>query len=175
MALYSTSDGAIELPDFAVDAAARYGKRLAKLTGDFLRRSGFCPQLKDGELGSCGLPADVLLDLGSLLLLRTWHENRLCEFLSADVPSLEDAGSAFVQQLADVVRGNSSFLSRLDQVVFANWVQSVAWDGPLELQADLVVGEIDEDTLVDAIAELIWPHRHDSAIDGDHANQVVNP
>ena len=95
------------------------------------------------------------------MLLQEWNEIGLFEFLSADVPSLEDAGRAFVQQLAGVVRGKSSFVSQLDRVVFMVWVQSVAWDGPSELQTDLVVGEINEDALVDAVAELIWAHRHD--------------
>ena len=37
---------------------------------------------------------------------------------------------------------------------------SFAWEAPRILQAQIVIGAIDEDALVDALADLVWSMRH---------------
>jgi len=175
MALITQRDGSLEIPDFAVAAATRHAEHTAELTGEFLRSIGICRGLHGGEVRSCGLSADVLLDLGALLQLQTWLRDGLCEFLPAGTPSFEDAQRAFVRQIHDVVAGKCRFVSQLYLVVLGVWMRSVAWDGQLELKADFVVGEVDEDALLDAVAELIWAHRHDRIDGSSKTTTVVQP
>jgi hypothetical protein len=174
MALFSIREGSLEIPDYVVAAVTCHAERMADRVAEFLQFVGIS-QVDKGDGRSCGLSADTLLDLGALLLLATWDRSGVNRFLPADTPSFDDASRAFQQRLDDAAVGKFEKNDHLHQEVFKAWLTSVAWEGPVELQADFAVGEIDEDALVDAIAELIWPHRHDQAIDVEHASQVVNP
>ncbi len=114
--------------------------------------------------GAIGLPIQFCVELAAILQLHAWEEAGLRGFLPADVPSCEEALTDLVHRTRtapqDFTGAGGVQLAPL--VIFA-WVTRFAWAAPNFLQADVVLGQADEDALVDAMANLLWKHRHDSA------------
>lgn len=106
------------------------------------------------------LPAQFLLGLGVVMRLATWESKGLFAHREVGIPSVTEV-------LQDVVRRTA----RLDDVgpdpaVVMLWLKVLdlsigrfAWEGQSTLGADVLVGDADEDALLDALARLCWACR----------------
>jgi hypothetical protein len=174
MALFLTRDGSPEFPDHVTAGVLRHAERVANLVAGFLKFIDF-PLAPDAAENQCnGLPAATLLELGAFLLRVTWGNSGVDQFLPADTPSLETAARAIRKRIADGAVGIFDENAELHRAVSRAWFNSMAWDCPIGHDADFAVSVIDEDALVDAIAGLIWQHRHDQAICIEKTSQAVD-
>jgi len=109
------------------------------------------------------LPRDFLLGLGASFRLTLWEAAGIQVHRDAGLPSARDA-------FLDVFRSftDPAAASRTDGLWFRVCLLSVkylAWTGPQDLSAELTLGDMkedEEDALVNAVAKLLWTHRHDS-------------
>jgi len=80
------------------------------------------------------------------------------------LPTSKDAAENLTEQVTNGLRqlysANNAPLSRW---ILQVWLDKFGWDARAILHADVVVGEVDEDGLVEALARLLWEHRHDQA------------
>lgn len=156
MALFPTREGMLEIPDRLVAAVARQAERQADLTVAALDASGLFPKLSELQL-----PAAFLLDLGATLQIGVWERQGLREHLPADLPSYRDAAADLARRATE---GPSAFSgldsARLSRRVMQVGVELFAWAGEEFLQADIIVGDVDEESFVDLLAEFLFTHRH---------------
>jgi hypothetical protein len=106
------------------------------------------------------LPGWFLLELAAALQLWIWEHSGIRLHLDAGLPPAGDALRAVFCRLTaapgEEATGEGTPLSR---AVLARLAEHCGWSGQEDLGADLLLGEADEDALVDALADLIWTHR----------------
>lgn len=122
--------------------------------------------------GSKGLPLGFLLELGSICQLKYWEISGLRDFLPPGLPTSEDASTDLYKRATTTAPEEFYSIENdhLGRQLLAVWLERFAWAAPNLLQADVVLGEVDEDSLVDGLARLLWVHRNDPASEGDHGN-----
>ena len=168
MALLTTGEGSLEIPDFVVDAVTRNAEFRAGLTAAFLDAAGLVGESQYDHPRSCGLSADTLLELGFVLQLAYWELHGFRQHLPDEVPLVREAATSFAKRAAERAGGGEFRRSEeLSNQVFDIWWRRFAWDGREILQADVVLGDIDEDQLIDVMAKFLWDHRHDIQQDSD--------
>ena len=108
------------------------------------------------------LPAGFLLELSAVIELGLWERHGLRRHLNTDLPTFRQAAAALG---ARALKGPAEFdgpdAAPLSGRVLQVWVEHFAWDGPELIGADVVVGDFDDDEVVDVLAEFIWTHRHE--------------
>ncbi len=153
----------MEAATSVIQAVALNAKRQAYLVAAYLQQVD--PLLKrDGyPSGANGLPAGFLLELGAVLMLGHWNRKGLLAFLPADVPAYADVVGE-LNRRAIIVHFKllDSIASHLVRQVQQLWLERFAWEAPnlLPADADFVLGDVDEDLLVEAVAQLLWTNRH---------------
>jgi len=157
-----TNDGPVEIPDAAILAVTRNAEMQADLTAAFLDATGLFPKADDRRLEPVRLPAAFLLELGAVLQLGLWEMDGTSALLKAALPSSKHAAEHLTKLVTTDLRqlfstNNAPLSRRLLQV----WLDEFGWDARAILHADVVVGDVDEDGLVEALARLLWEHRHD--------------
>ena len=144
-----------------IQAVARNAEHQAILVAAFLNQVD--PLLKRDGLPSVatGFPAGYLLELGAALTLGYWNRKGLLAFLPSDLPAYADA-VAELKSCAVIGRFQllDCIASHLVRQVRQTWLERFAWEAPNLLQADFVLGDVDEDVLVEAVAEFLWVNRH---------------
>jgi hypothetical protein len=136
---------------FAVDGA----EEEADWVGVFLTAAGVVP----GE--SRGFPPGLLLDLGGMTRLRAWEEAGLDVHLQAGLPDAHRALEHIIDILISAAK-NPAEIARaghIGRAVFDLRMNRFAWAGPVELQVDVALDNIEEDTLIAALADLLWAAR----------------
>jgi hypothetical protein len=152
-----------ELPSDLVRAvaqdAALDADRVGAFLDEFLRRLRLAPAEGRPPLR---WPRDFLQELGAALRLLAWEANGIRSHLQAALPPAEQAlRDAFRWlQLATAPQASAA-PPRLLPRVLALCVERFAWNGRVELGADVALGEADEEVLVAVIADFLWCHRHD--------------
>lgn len=158
MVAFAASDGSLELPDPLVRAVVRHAHRRAEWTIVALDATGLF------ESEAPQLPAGFLLELSAVVELAVWEHHGLREHLDVDLPTSQEA---LANLAARTLKGPTAFEgpnpAPLSSRVLQVWVERFAWDGPELLGADVVVGDFDDDELVEVLAELIWTNRHELA------------
>lgn len=104
------------------------------------------------------LPREFLLNLGAALRLCIWECKGIHVHREMSLPTGREA-------LVDVFRAatDADAAARSTQLatrVVALFIDRFAWIGRSELRADLVLGSLSEDALVNAMAEFLWAHRN---------------
>ena len=156
-----TSD---EVHPALVAAVAENAERQAVMVAGLL--DALDPRLKEAGFptGAAGLPAEFLLELGALCQLTLWEGERLRDYLPPELPTAQQAKADFHYRATNAP---DSFQSRptgmLPTQIMQVWLERFAWAAPNLLQADIVLGDADEDALVDALAQFLWDHRHDDS------------
>ncbi len=109
-----------------------------------------------------GLPIQFCVELAAILQLHAWEEAGLRGLLPADLPSCKEALADLIHRTRTAPQGftGADGVQLSPAVIFA-WVTQFAWAAPNFLHADIVLGQADEDALVNALAKLLWKHRHD--------------
>jgi hypothetical protein len=156
MALMSeTTEGLLHISDFQIQAIVRHARYKAQLTAFVLNTMGLLPTKP-----YC-VPGMYLLELAAVLELGMWERQGLRQFLDTDLPTFDEAAAELARRAnlgPDEFRGPDA--APLNQRVLKVWLENFAWN-PGELSApSLLVGQIDEDCLVDTLAEFIWNNRN---------------
>ena len=173
MAVLTTGDGSLDVPDFVINAVARNAEFRAELTAAFLNAAGLVGKSHDGHVRSCGLSADALLELGFVLQLAYWELHGLRSHLPEELPRVGEAATSLAKRAAERASGGEFRRSEeLSNQVFGVWWRRFAWNGRELLQADVVLGDIDEDQLIDVMAKFLWDHRHDIQQDSDKTANI---
>ncbi len=152
------------LPDVdphVLQAVVQNAERQALMVAAYLKHVD--PQLKrDGfPSGADGLPAGYLLELGATLMLGQWDLQGLRTFLPSELPAFADATRILKHRAASATREFSNVDSaHLSRQIGQIWLERFAWEAPNLLQADVVLGDVDADALIEAVAQLVWANRH---------------
>jgi len=147
-----------DVPSELIRAVADGADRDANLVVQFLEALSQTPAGSLLAKRPLHLPADFLLRLGASLRLFCWEQSGIAIHRRMGLPSARQALRNVFQSLAD-----PQVAAQADDVCL--WVvvlstEAFAWAGRAELDAELLLGDMDEDSLVDALAEFLWTHRH---------------
>lgn len=103
------------------------------------------------------LPADFLRRLGAALRLWHWEMHGILIHREYGLPSADTAVRDTILALTDPAAAE-----RIDPVprqVFLLSVERFAWNARAELDADVTLGDVAEDTVLEALADFLWAHR----------------
>ena len=153
-------------PPELIARVAEQAARDADLTADFLKGVGLDPHPGTTR----PLPSDFLLELGAAMRLLAWEVNGL-DLLDAGLPTARDAILQTFQGAVRRIHDPSSPAPTLCRTLFRITVERLAWAGPRDLHAEILLDIPDEDELVEAMARFLWDHREaPPADDGSEAS-----
>ncbi len=139
------------------EAVAREATRDAENVAVFLRELGFVPSADR----PVRLPPRFLLHLGAALRLLVWESVGLRVHQDSGLPRAEQAIIDAFGLLEGPAVAGTEHPVELPRSVVALFVDRFAWHGRRDLDSDVVLDDhVDEDDLVDALAELLWDARH---------------
>ena len=157
-----TRDGFPNISDSEIRAVTRNATRQADLTAVALKATGLFASSEGGRPDWSRLPPGYLLELGSTLQIGLWERQGLLPHLDSDLPSFREAAQTLVDR---AVKGPAEFggadATPLCRRVTQVYLNRFAWDAPELLDAEVVLGDADEDDFVDLLAEFVWTRRHE--------------
>ena len=107
-----------------------------------------------------GLPLGFLMELGAIMQLQMWERSGVRPLLPTELPTVAvAAGELNARVQADpteFARAESAVLSRR---LLNVWMEHFSWTAPVALGVDIVIGRVDEDALVETVAQLLWNYR----------------
>jgi hypothetical protein len=168
MVTNQNSEGPTRAAAAVIVAVTRHAYQQAHLAIAFLKHFGLCD---DGQVG---LPIRFLIELTAVLRLGIWERNGLYSLLGSKLPSYREAMGQLLERCK---KGRYEFEGPAATPLYAQvllvWVRQFAWDGPELLQADVLVGDPDEDELIDLLAQFVWTHRNDlqHIVRGDNSDE----
>jgi hypothetical protein len=150
-------------PADLLQAVAQDAASDAERVAQFLDALGLRPTGEGAAAVPVRLPAFFLVGLGAALRLLAWEERGLHAPRDAGLPPAHEAlREAFRAATASAPPQEKERAATLLACrVLAVFVERLAWSGRPLLGADVELGEADEDAVVDALADLLWAHRHD--------------
>jgi len=142
----------------------------AELAAAFLEAYGFRPRKKRSDSTAC-LPEDspararaecVLLNLGAAMQIAAWERAGLRPELPADLPTAEEAFRNLMPLEKPSPSGKTRIVAELSMKVFKAWLQRFSRSSQATLGTDVLlpVAAASEDTLLAALADLLWNNRH---------------
>jgi hypothetical protein len=155
------NDETLVVPDAVIQAAIRRAERQAEMVIAAFDEHGLFPQRP------VALPAGFLLELGAVMELGLWERQGLRAHLDSALPTYREATyrEATDAFLARAKQGAAAFGSPetvlLHNRVLRVWMEHFAWDGPDILQAELILGDVDDEEFANMLADFVWQHRHD--------------
>jgi hypothetical protein len=150
-----TKDGPLKISEFQAHAVVRHAQYKAKLTAFALESTGLFPNKP-----IC-LPGMYLLELSAVLELGMWERQGLRQFLDTDLPTFDEAAAELARRAnlgLDEFCGPDA--APLNQRVLQVWLENFAWETGELSGPGLLVGQVDEDSFVNALAEFIWSNRN---------------
>jgi hypothetical protein len=151
-----------QMPPALIAAVERAINELAAMAAVCLKVFDEKMKLPGRAKGAAGLPIQFFVEIAAVLQIRAWEETGLHGSLSPRLPSYAEAAADLHRRARtapeDFIGADGLQLSPI--VIIAS-VQQFAWAASNLLQADFVLGQIEEDALVDALATLLWNYRHD--------------
>jgi hypothetical protein len=132
----------------------------ADLTIALLRAIGITPE-PDKPIT---LPASLLLDLGAAMRIRAWESDGI-DPRRLGLPAAKDALRRVLRD-GEARAHNSTSAPSLSPAVLRAAGELLAWAGPSDLGADLLLDYPDEDKLVEAIARYLWERREPAVGEG---------
>jgi hypothetical protein len=164
MAPYSGSLSLNQYPPDLIQAVTQNAADDADRVGQFLTEIGLRPAAAGAAPPApLRFPTFFLVGLGAALRLLAWEQSGLHAHRDAGLPSAQEAFRQLAQALTGLepIAVKEQQASQLALRVLAFFVESLAWNGRAILDADLQLGEAEEEPLVEALAHLLWAHRHD--------------
>jgi hypothetical protein len=140
--------------DLALDIAtvvARDAYRDADRVGLFLAHLG----MKGTPEKPLALPPSFLLRLGFALRLLDWEQKGYYFHREVGVPEAQLAIREAFLRLNDV----DADPTKSSSAILNLSLERFAWSGPPELGADIALHGVQDDTLLEALADLLWTHR----------------
>ncbi len=146
-----------ELVRYATDEAVRDADEVIA----FLKGVGLAPS----PGGTAALPPGVLLDLGAVVRLRRWEAAGVSIHRDAGLPSAHGSLELVIRTLVTAAANPPAIkvAGALARSVFDLTVTRFAWAAQPDLGADIALDITDEDALVEAVAQYLWTHRHDTS------------
>lgn len=124
------------------------------------------------EDGCSGLPAAFLLELAAVAQLKYWELRGLRQLLPSEVPTASDASADLHRR---VVLDPQKFFKGIDaplaRQIHQVWIEHFHWLEPELIEADIVIGRVDEDKAVEALAQLLWQNRHSKNQKNDRTSE----
>lgn len=155
MVSFTSMDGIAFAEDALVQAVSQLAERQAELTARWLSSVGFCGK-------SLNVPAAFLMELAAVLQLREWERQGVLKHLIVSLPPYAQAANDLA---ARTKLGPNEFQGpnaiRLSMLVNGVWIERFAWDGPSMLQADIVFGNVNDEVLIEQLADFIWRNHRD--------------
>jgi hypothetical protein len=149
--------GPIEVPLCLVEAVMQRAEQNALLTSAALEATGLFSSPSEVRL-----PLNFLLELGAVSQLGVWELQGMHHHVAYGLPTFADAAHELAGRAA---KGTGEFQGSgktpLSARLLKFWIEHFAWQGQALLQAEILVGEVDEDSFVDTLAEFLWTHRGD--------------
>lgn len=145
-----------DLPADLVATLTREGCRDADHVGLFLSHLG----VQANPHRPIRLPAPLLLGLAAALRLFVWERTGVRPFLPPDLPPAMPALRDLLAAAAERSDRLGPLAAALSGRVLRVLVDRLAWHGREALGGEVVLGEGDEDALLDALADLLWRKRH---------------
>lgn len=156
MAILAPKDGILSAPVALIHGMLLLAERQAELTALWLDAVGH-PASKP-----LGVPPAFLLELGAVLQIGQWELTGAFNFLTDELPSYREAAD---ELSARAQRGPSEFhdlnAAQLSRRVMVAWLRRFAWHGPTIIGADIVLGDCNEDDLVEQLAQFLWRNRQE--------------
>jgi hypothetical protein len=108
------------------------------------------------------LPAPLLLGLGAAVRSLRWEAQGVRLHIERGMPTGDAAvREVFRRAAADGGSGSDGRFEReLCRDVLRLAASHFAWEGPEALGTDVVLGEVEDERLLDAVARMIWAQRH---------------
>jgi hypothetical protein len=149
-----------EVPPELVHSLTADASEDADNVGLFLGYLGLAPSDPNGPDPPICFPAWFLVELAAALRIWLWEASGLRIHLDAGLaPARESLLSVFCRA-KEVANGHaSSNATPLMNNVIELSINRLAWSARRDLGAEVVLGEADEDTIVETLANLIWKHR----------------
>jgi hypothetical protein len=151
------------IPEELLEAVVRQAVADAEGVAHLVDNLGLRPSAEGQTREPLKLPAYFLLGLAAAFRIQMWEDCGLCVHREAGLPSANEVVSA----LAELVHANGtgdeklSISCQLLNGILGVAMERLAWAGQTQFSADLALGEVDEETLVETLAKLLWDHRHD--------------
>jgi hypothetical protein len=156
----SSSSSSTGLPTELLNPAEDEAARDADLVGKFLAALGFNTNGDRIHRPQLRLPEWFLLELGATLRLVIWEHSGIQLHREAGLPTAQELlRGIFLRLMSPPGRAGTMQDTPLTARVARFFVDNFAWSGRRDLNADVLLGDADEDGLVDMLASLIWTYR----------------
>ena len=144
-------------PTELINAVKADALRDADRVERFLRVLGFLPILHYLIRHRPGF----MVDLAAALRLLAWEQAGLDPKAVARLPSARTALLNVLLSLKQSSIGLNEAVGSgsLIQNVMGAFIDHFAWCAGAELHADVTLGEVDEDAILEALADFLWAHR----------------
>jgi hypothetical protein len=153
-----------QFPDELTAALRHQAGSDADLAGSFLAEISKHPNLV--LLAKLRLPETMLLGLGAALRMWTWEDAGIQIHREAGLPCAWAAVRDVFLSLVDSEAAARTV--ELPARVTALFIDRFAWGAAAQLDATVLLGDVDNDGLIDAVAEFLWRHRHDELTEPKH-------
>lgn len=145
-----------------ITAVIRHSELAADITAECLSRLR-ARMIDEGLLAEDSplrLPGAFLMELGAIGQLSLWEHQGLRDLLPPEIPTVAEATAELYRRASAVpeefqLLSGATLAPRVRQV----YLEHICWAAPEMLTANIVVGETDEDALVEAVARLLWHNR----------------
>ena len=153
-----------QLDQSQVDAVIRLADSHAALVAQRLRELEVAYATQLGRpCRFAAVPAEFLLALAALEQLRIWETKGLRPHLGQQLPQFDDLITLTWHLLqSDRSASAAEIAVTIWRLIFRLCVDKFAWDASAVSGADMLVGDLDDDAVVDAVAQLLWSLRHTS-------------
>jgi hypothetical protein len=146
-------------PPDMVDAVRRDAERDADSAAQLLDELGLGRQQPSDP--PVALPAQLLLGLGMAMRLLSWEAQGINLHRVAGLPRGEEILKCLLRSaVGDEADGGPALTQELWVCILRLSVEHLAWQGPELMGADVEIGPVDEECLIEALAELAWSGRH---------------
>ena len=107
-----------------------------------------------------GLPIGFLLELGAIMQLHVWSITGVLPLLPVELPPVDVASN----ELNARVQTDSGQFEKVESATLSNrllrvWLEHFSWTAPAILGVDVVLGNVDEEILIETVAQLLWNNR----------------
>lgn len=157
MAALASPTTLAEIPSELIEIVARTAARDADKVRIFLDTFAKAPGMEWLAQKPVYLPGDFLLGLGAALRLLAWEQCGIAVHREAGLSSAHDA-------LHDVLLALThpeakARVAHLPDAVLALTVERFAWSARAELDADVTLGQAEEEQVLEALADFLWANR----------------
>jgi hypothetical protein len=141
-----------DFPPDMVNAVTAAAARDADAVGFFLRQLGLTGSPQQPRK----LPAGFLLHLAAALRLSLWETQGFSFHHAAGLPAAQQAICDAFHALAQANADPTEFCIAVMRLS----LERFAWNGLRDLNADIALDELSDDTALDVLAAFLWTHRH---------------